>query len=130
MILKLILMLIMTLKTQFLPVGCINWTPEFKKVFKFQYDRGTDFKQDLGEYVGNNCCIPTSGSCFRKCINYLTGNDYTKKIRNFFRDEKDGGWVMKTARIQPFCENHNNILSVQVVLTVKRKPLEVLLKEK
>ena len=55
-------------------------TPEFKKVNRSQYGRGTDFKQDIVEYIGNNCYIPTSGNCFIKCINY-----FTKKIiqKNF-----------------------------------------------
>ena len=50
-------------------------TLEFKKVNRFQYDRGTDFKQDVDEYIGNNCYIPTSGSCFIKCIKYFTRKD-------------------------------------------------------
>ena len=41
-------------------------TPEFKKVNRSQYSRGTDFKQDIVEYIGNNCYIPTSGKCFIK----------------------------------------------------------------
>ena len=55
-------------------------TLEFKKVNRSQYGRGTDFKQDIVEYIGNNCYIPTSGNCFIKCINY-----FTKKIiqKNF-----------------------------------------------
>ena len=44
-------------------------TPEFKKVNRSKYGRGTDFKQDIVEYIGNNCYIPTSGNCFIKCIN-------------------------------------------------------------
>ena len=42
-------------------------TPEFRKVNRSQYARGTDFKQ----YKGNNCYIPTSGNCSKKCINLL-----------------------------------------------------------
>ena len=33
-------------------------TPEFKKVNRYQYGRGTDFKQDIVENIGNNCYIP------------------------------------------------------------------------
>ena len=50
-------------------------TPEFKKVNRSQYGRARDFKQDIFEYKGNNCYIPTSCICFIKCINY-----FTKKI--------------------------------------------------
>ena len=55
-------------------------TLEFKKVNRSQYGRGTDFKQDIVEYIGNNCYIPTSGSCFIKCINYYTRKDYTEEF--------------------------------------------------
>ena len=39
-------------------------TPEFEKVNRSQYGGGTEFKQDIVEYIGNNCYIPTSGNCF------------------------------------------------------------------
>ena len=53
-------------------------TPEFKKVNRSQYGRGTDLKQDFVEYIGNNCYIPTSGNGFIKCIKYFTKKDYTE----------------------------------------------------
>ena len=60
-------------------------TLEFKKVNRSQYGRGTDFKQDIVEYIGNNCYIPTSGNCFIKCINYFTKKDYTEEFLTFIR---------------------------------------------
>ena len=53
-------------------------TLEFEKVNRPQYGRGTDFKQDIVEYIGNRCYIPTSGNCFIKCNNYVTCKDYTE----------------------------------------------------
>ena len=82
-------------------------TPEFKKVNRSQYGRGTDFKQDIVEYIGNNCYIPTSGNCFIKCINYFTKKDYTEKFLTFIRTEQRRSNVMTSARIQPFCKKHN-----------------------
>ena len=43
-------------------------TPHFNRVLKAQYGRGTDFKQDIVEYHGQNCFIPTSGIRFFKFI--------------------------------------------------------------
>ena len=63
-------------------------TTEFKKVNRSQYGRGTDFKQDIVEYIGNNCYIPTSGNCFIKCINYFTEKDYTEEFLTFIRTEQ------------------------------------------
>ena len=82
-------------------------TPEFKKVNRSQYGRGTDFKQDIVEYIGNNCYIPTSGNCFIKCINYFTKKDYTQEFLTFIRTEQRRSNVMTAARVQPFCRKHN-----------------------
>ena len=79
-------------------------TPEFKKVNRSQYGRGTDFKQDIVEYIGNNCCIPTSGNCFIKCITYFT---YTEEFLTFVRTEQRRSNVMTSARVQPFYRKHN-----------------------
>ena len=39
-------------------------TPQFNMVSRSQYGRGKDFKQDIVEYKGNKCYIPTNGKCF------------------------------------------------------------------
>ena len=52
-------------------------TPEFDKVNRCQNGEGTYFKQDIVEDTGNNCYVLTSGNCFIKCNNRLTGKDYT-----------------------------------------------------
>ena len=82
-------------------------TPEFKKVNRSQYGRGTDFKQDIVEYIGNNCYIPTSGNCFIKCINYVIKKEYTEEFLTFIRTERRRSNVMTSARIQPFCRKYN-----------------------
>ena len=82
-------------------------TPEFKKVNISQYGRGTDFKQDIVEYIGNNCYIPTSGICFIKCINYFTKKIYTEEFLTFIRTEQRRSNVMTFARVQPFCIKQN-----------------------
>ena len=82
-------------------------TPEFEKVNRSHYGRGTDFKQDIVEYIGNNCYIPTSGNCFIKCINYFTKKDYTEEFLTFIRTEQRRSNVMTSARVQPFCRKHN-----------------------
>ena len=56
-------------------------------VDRSQYGRSTDFKQDFVEYIGRNCYIPTSGKCFIKCVNHLTGIDYTEFL-TFARTEQ------------------------------------------
>ena len=47
-------------------------TPHFKVVKRSAYGKGTNYMQEIVEYHGQNCYIPTSGMCFIKCINYFT----------------------------------------------------------
>ena len=76
-------------------------------VNRSQYGRGTDFKQDFVDFIGNNCYIPTSGNCFIECNNYLTRNDNTKIFQLLFRAEQKRSNVMTSGRIQPSFEKHN-----------------------
>ena len=78
-----------------------------KKVNRSEFGRGKDFKQDIVEYIGNNCYIPTSGICFIKCINYFTKKYYTEEFLTFIRTEQRRSNVMTSARVQPFCRKHN-----------------------
>ena len=82
-------------------------SPEFKKVNRSQYGRGTDFKQDIVEYIGNSCYIPTSGNCFIKYVNYFSKKGYTEKFLPFIRTEQTRSNVMISAKIQPFCRKRN-----------------------
>ena len=82
-------------------------TPHFKVVKRSAYGRGTNYMQEIIEYHGQNCCIPTSGMCFIKCINYFTKKDYTEEFLNFIRTEQRRSNVMTCARVQPFCKNYS-----------------------
>ena len=77
-------------------------TPEFNKVNRCQYGKGTDFKHVIVDCIGNKCFIPTSVNCFIKCNNYLTGKDYTEEFLIFFRTERKRSKVMTSGRFQPF----------------------------
>ena len=80
-------------------------TPEFSKTNRSQYGTGTDFKQDSVEYIGNIYYIPTSGNCFIKCNNHISGKDYMNEFLPFNRNEQRRSNVM-TSTIQPFCKKH------------------------
>ena len=62
--------------------------------------------QDIVEYHGQNCYIPSSGICFIKC-NFFTKKDYTGGFSTFIRTEQKRSNVMASARIQPFCRKYN-----------------------
>ena len=82
-------------------------TPEINVVKRSVYAKGTNYMQEIVEYRGQNCYIPTSGMCFIKCNSYRTKKDYTVEFSTFIRTEKRKSNFMASARIQPFCRNYN-----------------------
>ena len=78
------------------------YTPEFNRVNKSQYGRGSDFKQDIVEHAGYSCYIPTSSNCFVNCPNHLTDKDYMKEVLIFIRTEQRRSNVITSAGFQPF----------------------------
>ena len=82
-------------------------TPQFKVVKRSAYGKGTNYMQEIVEYHGQNCYIPTSGTCFIKCINYFTKKDYTEEFLTFIRSEQRRSNVMTSARVGSFCRKYN-----------------------
>ena len=82
-------------------------TPHFKVVKRIAYGKGTNYMQEIVEYHGRNCYIPTSGMCFIKCINYFTNKDYTEEFLTFIRSEQRRSNVMTSARVGSFCRKYN-----------------------
>ena len=100
--------------------------PDFKPIKRSNYGKGSNHLFDIEEYFGTNCYIPTGNNCFVKCINYLTGNDYTQQYLDFISEGDRRKNVMTLARIQPFCKKMKLIL---VILMEKRYSLELLKNE-
>ena len=82
-------------------------TPHFKVVKRSAYGKGTNYMQEIVEYHGRNCYIPTSGMCFIKCINHFTKKDYTEEFLTFIRSEQRRSNVMTSARVGSFCRKYN-----------------------
>ena len=81
--------------------------PEFKKLNRSQYGKSAIYMQEIVEYHGQNCYIPTSGNCFIKCNKFLTARDYTGVFLTFIRTEQRRSSVLTSGRIQSFCRNYN-----------------------
>ena len=62
-------------------------TPELIEVNRAQFRKGTDFKRDSVEFMGNNYYILTSSNCFIWCLKFLTGKDFTDEFSTFIRSE-------------------------------------------
>ena len=82
-------------------------TPQFKVVERSVYGKVTNYMQEIVEYHGQKCFIPTCGMCFTKCVNYFTKKDYTEEILTFIRSVQRRSNVLTAARIQPFCRKCN-----------------------
>ena len=82
-------------------------TPQFKVVKRSAYGKGTNHMQEIVEYHGRNCYIPTSGVCFIKCIKYFTKKDYTEEFLTSIRSKHRRSNVMTSARVGSFCRKYN-----------------------
>ena len=82
-------------------------TPQFKVVKRSAYGKGTNYMQEIFEYHGQNCYIPSSGMCFIKCNNYFTNKDYTEEFLTFIRTEQRRSNLMTSARVGSFCRKNN-----------------------
>ena len=78
-------------------------TPQFQSVKRSASAKSTNLLKEVVEFHGQNYFISTSGHCFLKSINYLTGKDYTEEFLTFNRIERYRSRVMTSARIPPFC---------------------------
>ena len=63
-------------------------TPQFNLVNRSQYGNGCDFNNEIIEYRGNVCFMPTKGYCFVKCVNFLTDEHYKQQYLDIIRNEK------------------------------------------
>ena len=85
-------------------------TPQLNLVNRSQFGNECDFKQQIFEFPGNICYIPTKSYCFIKCNNFLTGKDYKQQYLDFIRNGRRRSNIMTKARIQPFCGAKKNYL--------------------
>ena len=58
-------------------------TTELIKVNRSQDGRGTHLKQDIVDYIGNNCYILKSGNCFITFNNFVTSKDHLDELLTF-----------------------------------------------
>ena len=77
-------------------------TPQFNIVIRSGFGRGVDCRHHIVEYKGNNSYIPSSGFCFMKCFNFLTGKNYEQDFLEFIRNEDRRSNMMTSARIHAF----------------------------
>ena len=85
-------------------------TPHFKVVKRNVYGKGANYMQEIVEYHGQKCYIPSSGMCFIKCFNHFNKKDYTEEFLTFIGSELRRSNVMTSARVGSFCRKYNIII--------------------
>ena len=81
--------------------------PHYNRVNRSPHGKSTDFTQDIVEFSGNNCYIPTNGNCFIKYFKYLTGRGFTEEFSSVCRNEKRRSILITQTIFQPFSKKHN-----------------------
>ena len=78
----------------------------FKRVNRSEHGRGANEFNNIQEYNGKNCYIPSGNGCFLKCINYIFNKDFNKEYFEFIKSYKRRTNVMPRCRIPEFCKRY------------------------
>ena len=78
----------------------------FKRVTRSEHGRGANEFNDIQEYKGENCYIPSGNGCFLKCNNYIFKEDFSTEYFEFIQSYKRRTNVKTRCRIPEFCERY------------------------
>ena len=78
----------------------------FKRVNRSEHGRGANEFNNILEYEGDNCYIPSGNGCFLKCINFIFNKDFSIEYFEFIKSYKRRTNVMTRCRIPEFCERY------------------------
>ena len=79
---------------------------KFKRVTRSEDGRGANEFNNILEYEGENCFIPSGNGCFLKCINYIFKKDFSTEYFEFIQSYKRRTNVMTRCRIPEFCKRY------------------------
>ena len=108
-----------------------------KRVTRSEHRRGAIEFNNILEYKGENCYIPSGNGCFLKCINYIFKADFSTEYFEFIKSFKKRTNVMTQCRIPEFCKRYEldigiyNLNSERILpWTVKQKNICVYIHKK
>ena len=78
----------------------------FKRVNRSDHGRRANEFNNIEEYEGNNCYIPSGNGCFLKCFNYIFDKDFSTEYFEFIKSYKRRPNVMSRCRIPEFCKRY------------------------
>ena len=79
---------------------------KFKRVTRSEHGRGANEFNNVLEYEGENCYIPSGNGCFLKCNNYIFREDFSMEYFDFKQSYKRRTNVTTRCRIPEFCERY------------------------
>ena len=78
----------------------------YKRIIRSEHGRGANEFNNILEYEGENCYIPSGNGCFLKCINYIFDRDFSTEYFEFIKSYKRRPNVMSRCRIPEFCNRY------------------------
>ena len=78
----------------------------YKRIKRSEHGRGANEFNNIQEYEGGNCYIPSGNGCFLKCINYIFKRDFNTEYFEFIKSYKRRTNVMSRCRIPEFCNRY------------------------
>ena len=78
----------------------------FNQIKRSNYGKGCDVSNNILEYEGRPCYIPTGNACFRKCSEYIYKKDFSREYKEFILDSDRCKNIITPAKIQPFCRKY------------------------
>ena len=78
----------------------------FKRVTRSDHGRGANEFNNILEYEGKDCYIPSGNGCFLKRINYIFKKDFSIEYFKFIKSYKRRPDFMSICRIPEFCKRY------------------------
>ena len=98
---------------------------KFKRVTRSEHGRGANEFNNIQEYEGENCYIPSGNGCFLKCINYIFDKDFSMQYLEFIQSYKRRTNVMTQCRIPEFCKRYKIDIGIYYLKTKRILPQTV-----
>ena len=67
-------------------VYMIKYTMIFNQIKRSNYGKGCDVFNNILEYEGKLCYIPTGNTCFRKCSEFVYRRDFSNEYKEYILD--------------------------------------------
>ena len=97
----------------------------FKRVTRSEHGRVANEFNNIQEYEGENCYIPSGNGCFLKCTNYIFEKDFSTEYFEFIKSYKRRSNVMARCRIPEFCERYKMDIGIYYLKTNRILPQTV-----